>query len=97
MFGCKKEKFNCLITDIENKIAYVELSDQDGKKSFMEIPKEDLERFNITFKKGNVFKFILKQFLRWEKIVFKPIVTKVYTQKEINTTIKYYKEKYGDI
>lgn len=97
MFGYSKESFGCIITDIEDNIAYVELSDNDGDKSCMEIPKEDLEKFNITLKKGNVFNFIHKSFLGWEKISFKPVVVESYTRKEINATRKKYEEKYKDV
>ncbi len=97
MFGYSKEKFGCIITDIEDNIIHVELSDNDGDLATMEIPKEDLERFNITLKKGNVFNFIHKSFLGWEKISFKPVVVQSYTKKEIDATRKKYEEKYGDI
>ncbi len=97
MFGYSKESFSCVINRFEDNIAHIELTDSNGDKSFMEIPKEDLEKFNITFKQGNIFKFILKQFLGWEKTIFKPIVIKSLTEKEIETTIKYYEERYGDV
>lgn len=97
MFGYSKDQFDCLITNIEDDIAFVVVADEDGEKSFMEIPREDLENFDITFKEGNVFNFILKQFLGWEKVIFKPVVVKSYTAEEIKAKRKYYEEKYGDV
>lgn len=97
MIGYSKETFGCLITDIKDDIADVELSDKDGEKSFMEIPRKDLESCGITLKEGNIFKFILKNFLGWEKIIFKRIVTQSYTAEEIEVKRKYYEEKYGDV
>jgi hypothetical protein len=97
MFGYSKDKFDCLITHTEDNIAFVELADKDGEMSFMEIPKEDLEQSNITFKAGMLFEFILQQFFGWEKIKFVPIERKIYTQEEIDEKLKYYEEKYGDV
>lgn len=97
MFGYSKEIFGCIITRIEDDIAHVQLNDKNGERSFMEIPREDFDRFNITFKEGNVFNFILKQFFEWEKIILKPVVVKRFTAEEIEAKRKYYEEKYGDV
>jgi hypothetical protein len=97
MLGYSKEKFDCIIGYIENSIAYVELTDKDGEKSFMEIPKGDLKTYNVIFKVGSRFIFVLRQFLGWEKIRFKPLVLRTYTKEQIEETRKYYEEQYGDV
>jgi len=97
MFGFSREKFSGLITRTEDNIAFVDVADKDGEKSFMEIPKEDLEQSKILFKAGILFDFTLTQFCGWERINFIPHERKIYTKEEIEAKQKYYAEKYGDI
>ena len=97
MLGYSKDTFNCLITHTENEIAYVDLADKNGEKSFMEIPFGDLKNRNIECKAGIMFSFTQKCFLGWEKLIFTPIKRKIYTKEEIEAKRKYYEEKYGDI
>jgi len=82
---------------IEKDMASVDVIDKDGEKSFMEIPKDDFEKFKIEFKPGIIFSFILKQFLGWEKLVFKPVKRTPISRDEWDKTLKYYEEKYGDV
>ena len=97
MLGYSKEKFECFITHIENDVASVDVIDKDGEKSFMEIPKDVFVSSKIIFSAGTIFSFTLKNFLGWEKAVFKPVVRKKYTPEEFDKIKKHYEEKYGDV
>ena len=97
MFSYSKEYFEGLIDKVEYNTAHISVVDSNDKTFFMELDKEELERFSITFKAGILFSFVLKQFCGWEKIIFSPIKRKSTTQEEMKILTKKYKEKYGDV
>lgn len=98
MFGYKKEIFECCITHVDNNIAFVVLTNLDTDEiSTMEIPKEDLYKFNINFKERIVFNLTFKYFLGWEKIYMEPIVSKIYAKEEFENICKKYEEKYRTV
>jgi hypothetical protein len=97
MFGYSKEKFACFITNIEKDVAFATLIDYNGKKSYMEIPKQDLISKKIEFKAGTIFYFIHRTFWIWENVTFVPCKNKEMTREKIVEKMKYYEEKYGDV
>lgn len=97
MLGYHREKYGCFIRNIEKDIAYVDIIDENGETSFMDISLKDLLSSRIQPKVGTIFQFIHTTFLNWEKIVFKKVPKKIATNKEIQKMLKDYEEKYGDV
>lgn len=98
MFGYSKDSFGCSIGYVKNGIAFVEVTDKDGDKSFMEIDKGDLIAAKIIVSVGTIFSFTLKNFLGWEKITFKPIKRgRKITREEVDRILKKYEDRYGDL
>ena len=98
MLGYSKEKFECFITHIENDVASVDVIDKDGEKSFMEIPKDVFVSSKIIFSAGTIFSFTLKNFLGWEKTVFKQCNPKKgFSREEVDRLLKKLEDKYGDL
>ena len=97
MLGFYKEKFECLITNTMDKIAFVHLIGKKQEESYMEIPFEDLERCKIDCKAGELFTTVFKKWRDKEKMTFIPLDRKSVTQKEFDELTKYYEEEYGDV
>lgn len=97
MFGYNKESFECLIRNIENDVAFVDMIDEEDETSYIEIPKEDFDKFKIEFKAGNMFYLILKYFMGWEKCTMTPIKRKLISKEESGKLTKYYEKKYRSV
>ena len=99
MLGFYKEKFECLITNIVDDVAFVHLHSTGEKleESYMEIPFEDLEKYKINCKIGELFTAIFRKWKDWEKMTFIPLVRESVTQKEFDDLKKYHEDKYGDV
>ncbi len=92
-----KLEFDAYIFKVEEDIAYVQAVDDDGEKSYLEIPIEDLEDNNIECKAGVIFHIIHKTLGKWEKIEFVPSKKVVVTQREVDKMIEGFREKYKDV
>ena len=92
-----KSKFDAYIFKVEDDIAYVQVVDDDGEKSYMEIPSEVLEGDNIKFKTGVIFHITHKRLGKWEKIEMFPSKKAVVTQREVDKILEGYREKYKDV
>lgn len=97
MFGYSKEKFEGWITRIKDEVAWVDIVDDDGKKSYMEIPVKVLKDKRIKTKPGVIFSMFFKSWFRWEWFVFSPIKQKHMPEEEFDALYKYYEDKYGDV